>query len=528
VTVHLLHELMLEAAGRWPEAPAVTLRGASITYGALDAWSNRLAHLLVDSGVRRGDRVGIFREKSVAAIAAVYAVLKAGAAYVPLDPHAPPARLAYIARDCDLRVLFTGADRLAACQQMRERQAPLELLIVPDDLRGSLPAASAPHLEDLRVLGADAVGAQPATAPPVRSIELDLAYILYTSGSTGEPKGVMISHLNSLTFVRWAQTAFRVQAADILSNHAPLHFDLSVLDIYAAAMAGATLAPVPAELSVFPVQLAEFIEQTGITIWYSVPSILNLLLLRGSLRPGSFPRLRAVLFAGEVFPTPQLRRLMSLLPRARFYNLYGPTETNVCTWYEVPPLDPERVAPIPIGRPIDHVEVFAVTEDGRPAAPDEAGELFVRGATVAGGYWGDPERTARGFVPHPFAPTGERVYRTGDLVRVDGQGDYLFLGRRDNQVKSRGYRIELGDVEAAVYAHPEVAECAVVAIPDPLIGNRLKAFVVTRRHRELSVSELVQFCSNLVPRYMLPEEVEFRDHLPKTSTGKIDRKELVR
>ena len=232
-----------------------------------------------------------------------------------------------------------------------------------------------------------------------------------------------------------------------------------------------------------------------------------------------------LLFAGEVFPTKYLRRLMELLPHARFANLYGPTETNVCTWYDVPALPEDMTEPIPIGRPITGVEAFTITETGEPAARDEVGELCIRGPTVMHGYWGDEERTARGLVADPRPGVSPaKVYRTGDLVQEMDDGNYRFLGRRDSQVKSRGYRIELGDIETALYAHPAVAECAVVAIPDDLVTNRIKAFVAARE--SLSPSELVSFCGDRLPRYMIPDLFEFSDGLPKTSTGKVDRQAL--
>ncbi len=228
-----------------------------------------------------------------------------------------------------------------------------------------------------------------------------------------------------------------------------------------------------------------------------------------------------------MFPTQYLRRLMELFPRPRFYNLYGPTETNVCTFYELPPLPPEQEEPIPIGKPITDVEVFAVTDAGRRAGPGEVGELYVRGPTVMQGYWNDPGRTAEVLVPDPFGEDGAaQAYRTGDLVREDENGDLRFLGRRDAQIKSRGYRIELGDIEAALYAHPAVVECAVVPVPDDLITNRIKAFVVGCD--DLDQADLRGFCADRIPRYMIPDSFEFRASLPKTSTGKIDRQPLSR
>jgi L-proline---[L-prolyl-carrier protein] ligase len=282
---------------------------------------------------------------------------------------------------------------------------------------------------------------------------------------------------------------------------------------------------VPPETSYFPVEMGRFIRDNEITVWYSVPSILSMLCLRGNLRPGSLPSLRTILFAGEVFPTKYLRQLMSQLPHVRFFNLYGPTETNVCTSYPVAPIADDETQPIPIGRAISNVEVFAITETGNLAKDGEVGELYVRGTTVMEGYWGDPERTSKGLVKNPLDEhLHDLAYRTGDLVRLDPDGNYRLLGRRDHQIKSRGYRIELGDIESALYSHPSVLECAVVAVPDDLVTNRIRAFVVTRE--EIEVEELTKVLSERLPRYMIPESFEFREALPKTSTGKINRPTL--
>jgi acyl-coenzyme A synthetase/AMP-(fatty) acid ligase len=335
----------------------------------------------------------------------------------------------------------------------------------------------------------------------------------------------MLSHLNAMAFVDWAVEEFGVAEHDRLSSHAPLHFDLSVLDLYAAARAGAAVVIVPAQLALFPVELVKWIREAEITVWYSVPSILTLLVLRGKLAEVELPDLRTILFAGEVFPTKHLHRLMELLPHVRFANLFGPTETNVCTWYEVPRWEGEPPASIPIGKAIEDVEVFAVREDGSVAPAGEVGELYVRGPTVMQGYWGDEERTARTLLRDWNGETGGfPVYRTGDLAFVDEAGDWIFLGRRDSQIKSRGYRIELGDIEAALNQHPAIVECAVVAIPDEVVTNRIKAYVV--RRSEVADDELNRFLGERLPRYMAPELYEFRDDLPRSSTGKIDRRTL--
>jgi acyl-coenzyme A synthetase/AMP-(fatty) acid ligase len=221
---------------------------------------------------------------------------------------------------------------------------------------------------------------------------------------------------------------------------------------------------------------------------------------------------------------------MKAIPGAAYYNFYGPTETNVITYYRVPPLDGDRTAPIPIGVPCANIEVFALTDEGGTVSrPGEVGELYARGPCVAQGYWGDAEKTQRNFVENP-RPRGfhEVAYRTGDIVTLDDAGNYLFLGRRDDMVKSRGYRIELGEVESALYRHAGVREAAVVAVPDSAIGNRLVAFVVAEDGRGISATELQDFCTETIPRYMVPETIEFRESLPKTSTGKVDKVTLAR
>jgi amino acid adenylation domain-containing protein len=514
----LVHDLLTEAAESDPRQIAVVDEDRELHYGELEERSNRLAHLLRDIGVQRGDRVGLYLDKSLESLVGIYGILKAGAAYVPFDPHAPATRLGYIAGNADIRCLVTGAEKASEWTALQSAGAPLEALVVLN----STDSFEAPP--GSRTVAADALDSFPATRPTDGCRESDLAYILYTSGSTGEPKGVMLSHRNALAFVDWAAEEFDVGAADRLSSHAPLHFDLSVFDLYAAAKAGATTVLVPGAASVFPRELVRLIDAEAITVWYSVPSILSLLVLRGGLEGSEFPRLRTILFAGEVFPGKYLFRLMDLLPHVRFANLYGPTETNVCTWYEVP-RDSNRPDTIPIGKPIADVDAFALDESDRVVPDGEVGELCVVGPTVMQGYWGDAERTAQRLVPAPAAvANGRHMYRTGDLCKLDANGDFLFLGRRDAQIKSRGYRIELGEIEAALNSHPSVVECAVAAIPDEVVTNRIKAYVALRDATD--ETELVRFCQTKLPKYMIPELFDFRDELPKSSTGKIARTAL--
>jgi amino acid adenylation domain-containing protein len=513
---YVLQQLLSKSAKNYPEKPAVWARGKSITYRELEERSNQLAHLLRQRGIQKGDRVGLFFPKCVESIVSMLGVLKAGGVYVPLDPQAPADRVGYIIGNCGIRILITTAEKRKD---------------LTDETRGLLEASV---LVEGEGNGSDRIawselGQFPSDhAPQVTLVETDLAYILYTSGSTGRPKGVMLTHQNALTFVEWCAEEFQVRSEDRLSNHAPLHFDLSVFDVYNTLEAGATVYLITEDLALFPTSLANFIDTQKITIWYSVPSALMLLLLHGRLTPEKLKSLRVILFAGEVFPMKYLRQLAEISQESELYNLYGPTETNVCTYYKV---ERERLAGmerLPIGIACANTECFSVTPEGRLAEKGEAGELYVRGPSVTYGYWADPEKTLKMVVPNHFQENfEEKMYRTGDIVTVGDDGNYYFKGRRDSQIKSRGYRIELGEIESALLSHPGVREAAVLAVPDEIIGNRIRAVVAPHIAGSLGVLELQQYCASRVPKYMIPELVDLFDELPKTSTGKIDRVKLA-
>jgi amino acid adenylation domain-containing protein len=516
-----LHGLLEQAAARDPAHEALRYRSRRRTYGELDGDANALARALIQAGVRRGDRVALFLPKGVEAVTAVYAAMKAGAAYVPIDPNGPAARGALVAADCRVAALVTtpelGPGLLAAMGD--HGHAPHTVVVVGDPTAGTWPSGPTVLAFDGAVADGD------RTSPGLNVTEADLAYILYTSGSTGVPKGVMLSHRNGLAFVEWSAARIGVDERDVLSNHAPLHFDLSVFDLYVAALAGATLVVVSSEEAYLAQGLVNLIRREGITTWYSVPSAL-MVLMRALDGPGDLPSLRTVVFAGEVYPTPQLRELRRLLPDVGLWNIYGPTETNVVTYYPVLEV-PSDDRTIPIGRACENSDVFAIDEAGAVAGEGEVGELYARGPTVMKGYWGRPERTAEVLVPDPrFPHLPDLAYRTGDLVRLRPDGDYDFLGRRDHQIKSRGYRIELGEIEATLNANPDLVEAAVVALPHPEWGSAVIAFVIPRPGLDVTPNGVKRFVAARLPRYMVPASVQVLAEFPRTSTGKVDRRGL--
>ncbi|MBI4258998.1 MAG: amino acid adenylation domain-containing protein [Actinobacteria bacterium] len=509
----LLHDLARRAAWADPGAEAAMFRGEGLSYGELADRAGALAATLADAGVRRGDRVGIHLPRGIEMLVAVHGALAAGAAYVPIDPMAPSARAAAIADDCDLSALvttpFAGAPLLRAARSARPR-----IVVVADD-GDEVPDVSSPW-----VRFADA--ARGGTGPDLRLTDEDLALIVYTSGSTGVPKGVMISHRAVVAFARALAARSGVGPEDRLSGATPLHFSMSMVDLFHAAAEGASVVLVPEEDTFLGPTMARALAGGGVSIWTTVPSALRLVLQAG-LPPDPLPGIRQVWFGGEVLPARDLSALRRLLPRAELWHMYGGTETLGRTAHLVEGV-PEEGERIPLGLPFDGADAIVLREDGSEAGPGELGELHVRGAMLMKGYWRDPVRTASTLVPNPLAPELPDVLcRTGDLVRRRDDGALEFAGRLDQQVKSRGIRIELGDVEAALLGHPAVAEAVAVAVPDEVWGTVIGAFVVLARGEGVPGTALRSYLAGRLPLAMVPAGVEVLEALPHNSSGKVDR-----
>ena len=510
-----LHQLLDQSASRFPEKVAVeeSVTG-NIRYDELAHLSDRVRDRLREMGVEVGDRVGICARKSGDVVAAIFGIMKTGAAYIPTDPTAPAQRNAFIFQNCAVKVVIIEARLVDRLAEEFKQLGFAPAVIVIDGVGAGVPLGRAlDQLDSARLA---------ASKPSAALDSARLAYILYTSGSTGRPKGVMLSHGNAACFIDWCSEVFKPTEHDRFSSHAPFHFDLSILDIYVSLKHGATLVIVEEQLGKEPARLAPWIADKKLTVWYSAPSILSLLAQFGKLDQRDYSSLRHVLFAGEVFPIKYLKLLKSLWKHPRYFNLYGPTETNVCTFYEVPQLIPEsQNEPVPIGKACPYCEPLVVSETGSEVGAGGEGELCISGPSVLQGYWNLPENTAKAFLPG----RDTRWYRTGDIVAELPDGNYKFLGRRDRMIKKRGYRIELGEIEAALYRHPAIKEAAVLAFPDEE-NVPIKAFASTRNGTKLSIIELKKFCSENLPLYMVPDLFCCLEALPKTSTDKIDYQTL--
>src|SRR5215475_4012493 len=517
----LLQQLVTRQAERRPDAVALVMNGARINYAELEEASNQLARQLRAAGCVRGDRVCFLTPKRVAAIISELGILKADCVYVPLDPSSPAPRLAKIVASCEPRcVLVAGSMALL----LRETLAEASLSAAP--VIGSLDA-EAPLTPDLEIgFSPDDLTSFSGEPLNYRNRGDDAAHILFTSGSTGAPKGVQITHNNALRFIEWAARYFGASQEDRHSGHPPLHFDLSTFDIYGTLGVGAQLHLVPAELNLLPNKIADFIRRNELTQWFSAPSLLNYMAKQDVVAQGDFPTLKRLLWCGEVFPTHALRYWMRRLPHVSFTNLYGPTEATIASsYYTVPALPPRDDTPIPIGTPCDGEELLALDDNLQPAPPGEIGDLFIGGVGLSPGYWRDEQKTSEVFLD--TASYG-RIYKTGDLAKVGEDGLIYFLGRADSQIKSRGYRIELGEIETALNALGLLRECAVVAVnAGGFEGATICCAYAPPPGADCDPTTLRKALSRVLPNYMAPTRWACLDRLPQNGNGKIDRR-LIR
>lgn len=493
--VEYLHQYLENSAAQYPHNNALICGEESLSYEELKIKVSDLsASIKSNEGFAIGCRIGICAPKSISTVIGIFGVLKAGCGYVPVGHDMPVDRNGYIFDQCGVHHILLHS----SCMELLKYWDETSVEVRPINLDGFVWVTLLRESNENKQ---------------------DLAYILYTSGSTGRPKGVTFTHDQAISFVEWCGSVFDAGPNSVFSSHAPFHFDLSILDLYYSIRQGASIVLIDEASAKNPRQLAALIETYQITHWYSTPTVLKLMLRYGQIDRYDHTCLQYVLFAGEVFPVDPLRKLTECWSQARFYNLYGPTETNVCTYHEViKPIPPGREEPLPIGKICEHLKgrVIDVDDSG-------TGELCISGSAVTSGYWKNDMANSDKF----FASDGFRWYATGDLVTIADNGLYLYTGRKDRMIKKYGFRIEPMEIEACLHRHPLVVDAAVIAREVSPTVYRIEAYWSSRKTEDISQEDMRSFCLKNLPYYMVPDVFRERD-IPKTSTDKTDYQSLLR
>ncbi|MDH6349569.1 linear gramicidin non-ribosomal peptide synthetase LgrD [Brevibacillus sp. 1238] len=482
-----IHQAFEQQAEKTPDAVAVAYKNRELTYAQLNERANQLAHRLIRKGVKPDTLVGICLERSPEMIIGILGVMKAGAAYVPIDPAHPQERIAYMVADSQASALLT-------------QQSLLEILPV-----------TAAHVI---CLDSDLLADEPVDNASSEVTEQNLAYVIYTSGSTGLPKGVMIEHHSAINLAYALIDAFDIQPTSRVLQFTSFSFDVSVSEVVMALLAGATLVIEDRESLLPGPELIQVLQEQRITTVSMVSSVL------AALPDADLPDLHTLIVGGEA---PSRELVARYAPGRQFFNCYGPTEATVCSTMM---LCQAGMNNPPIGRPIANATVYVLDANLNPVPVGVPGELYIGGKGLARGYWNRPELTAESFIPHPFGTAGERLYRTGDLVRYRQDGNLEFLGRIDHQVKIRGYRIELGEIENAIRQHPAVQEAVVIAREEKAGDKRLAAYLVAAGKVQPPAEEIALFLKETLPEYMVPAGVVWLDAIPLTVNGKVDRRAL--
>lgn len=521
---NLIFDQLSQRAQEQGDRVAMRVDERQITFAEADTLARSVASFLVELGTGRGDRIGLIGPKSEAYVCSQYGTLRAGACYVPIDKAFPIERSFQIVEDCQIKTIFadsTNVDRILGADQ---RPACLRHVVSFDsEIENDTTPLTLHSFADVSKHSAD-------SSDEHRPVDTDLAYIMYTSGSTGKPKGVMLSHRNILTYVQWCAAEFQLGPDDVMVNVAPFTFDISGMEIFNMAAAGAQMILVENQTRITTV--LDAIQRHKANFLATVPTVIGTMVNN----PRVFGRydlssLETIVSGAAVCPPVFMKTLHEHLPQAKLYNLYGPTEATIyCLYHRLD--DPGAIEvdkPLPIGVPFENTEAYVVDAEGKEVPRGEEGELILRGSHVALGYYNNPEKTNAAFKNFPLQPhLREDVYYTGDVARQDASGVFHFLGRNDDMVKSRGYRIELNEIDLALSTMSDALESfAVVAIPDELIENKLVAIVVRQECSEITEAQVKEACKVRLPVYMVPDEVHFRSELPQTSSGKINKKALV-
>jgi amino acid adenylation domain-containing protein len=494
-----LHDYLEHAARRLPDKVAIVHQGERLTYRQLDRRSNALAHILVERGIARGDRVIIFADNSIAAVIAFWAVLKANAVASVISALTKADKLSYYLLDCRAAALIADEHLGKVWREPASRSQWLKTTIV------------APNDRALNEARDD--------APPRQNIDIDLASIIYTSGSTGDPKGVMLTHRNMLTAAASITSYLENVEDDVILCVLPLAFDYGLYQMIMACRMGARL--ILEQSFAFPAQVLDSVIREGVTGFPGVPTIFAVLGELKTLDEYDFSRVRYVTNTAAALPVKHIRRLRDLFPNARVYSMYGLTECKRCTY--LPPDDIDR-KPTSVGFAIPNTELWIVDEDGNKVGPNTVGQLVIRGATVMRGYWEKPEQTAEKLKPGPLP--GEHVLYTGDYCRIDDEGYLYFVGRMDDIIKSRGEKVAPKEVENVLYNIKGVRDAAVIGVPDEILGEAVKAFVVLEQGSGLTPKDIQRECQAKLESFMRPKYVEIVQDLPTTSTGKIKKTDL--
>ena len=512
-----LEEFLEQSALRLPQKTALVSQGERYTYAELDRVSNRLAHGLTAEGICRGDRVAIFLDNSVEMVLSIFAVLKLGGVFLVVNPTTKADKLAYILNNCRAVALISHAKLEGIFSSVESQVHSLNLTLLVGSGPSEAPIQQVRRLDWQTLLNRSSAAAD--HRPSKSAIDIDLATIIYTSGSTGFPKGVMMTHLNMVTAATSITQYLENTSEDIILNVLPLSFDYGLYQVLMAFKVGATV--VLEKSFAYPAVILEKLSQERVTGFPIVPTMVAILLQMKGLTPGRFPHLRYMTNTAAALPPAHIQRLRELFPATRIYSMYGLTECKRVAYLPPEQLD---VRPTSVGKAIPNTEVYIVNEQGERVPPGEIGELVIRGAHVMKGYWERPEETDRALRPGPLP--GEKVLYSGDLFKMDDEGYLYFVGRKDDIIKTRGEKVSPKEVEAVLYALPEITEAAVVGVDDPILGQAIKAVVVLVEGARLTEKEVLRHCARHLEDFMVPKQVEFRTALPKTATGKISKREL--